>query len=155
LVTVKVGVEGSTHQWVQLNGFSFDQLWLKSLNTQTVKRWSPVQQYRMTLQHIFKDIPYYWIFAVHNFLGRLYSLNNTSFDQLPDDKRLEELSSHILRQTTLVKLQLGTYYEYRTTGVVHPLTQKVLTETTLLTFPHIRKGFQSTVTIRPHCVDLS
>ncbi|OQA12010.1 MAG: hypothetical protein BWY67_00579 [Bacteroidetes bacterium ADurb.Bin397] len=42
LVTVEIGVECSTHQWVQLNRFSFNQLWLECLDTQSVKGWGPV-----------------------------------------------------------------------------------------------------------------
>ena len=33
LVTVKVGVESCTNQWMQLDGFTLDQFWLKGLNT--------------------------------------------------------------------------------------------------------------------------
>src|SRR5690606_38093190 len=43
LVTVKVGVECRTYQWVKLNGLTFHQCWLESLDTQTVQRWCPVK----------------------------------------------------------------------------------------------------------------
>src|SRR3569833_1642347 len=37
LVTVKVSVECGTGQWVQLDSFTFNQLWLECLDTQTVQ----------------------------------------------------------------------------------------------------------------------
>src|SRR4030095_12140313 len=43
LVTVKVGVESSTHKRMNLDRFAFNQHRLECLNTQTVERWSSVQ----------------------------------------------------------------------------------------------------------------
>ena len=61
------------------------------------------------------------------------------------DEGLEELQRHLLGQTTLVHLQLRTNHNHGTTGVVHALTQQVLTETTLLTLEHVRQRLQGTV----------
>ena len=47
LVTVEVGVEGLTHQRVELNGLALDELRLERLDAQTVQRGSTVQQNRM------------------------------------------------------------------------------------------------------------
>ena len=44
LVTVEVSVKRRTHQWVQLNRFTFDQYRLERLDTQTVKCRCTVQQ---------------------------------------------------------------------------------------------------------------
>src|SRR5690606_21873267 len=44
LVTVEVSVERRTNEWVQLDSFSFNQLWLERLDSQTVKRRGPVEE---------------------------------------------------------------------------------------------------------------
>ena len=44
-----------------------------------------------------------------------------------------------------MQLKLRTNNDYRTTGVVNTLTQKVLTETTLLTLEQITQGLQCAV----------
>ena len=139
LVTVKVSVECSTNEWVKLNRFTFNQFWLECLNTQTVKSRSTIQKNRVSFQYIFKDIPNNRIFTIYDFLGRLNCFYNSSFNEFPDNKRLEKLSRHFLWKTTLVKFQFRTYDDNRTTGVVNPFTQQVLAETSLLSFQHIRK----------------
>ena len=62
-----------------------------------------------------------------------------------DHEGLEELQSHLLRQTALVDLQGRTDHDNRTAGVVHALTQKVLTETALLTAEHFGQRLEGTV----------
>ena len=69
LVTVKVGVERATYQRVQLNRLTFYQTWLECLNRQTVQRWSPVEENRVSLEDIFEDFPDYRILAVYEFFG--------------------------------------------------------------------------------------
>jgi hypothetical protein len=60
-------------------------------------------------------------------------------DELVDDKRFEEFEGHLLRQTTLVELELGTNDDNGTTGVVDTLSEEVLTEPSLLAFEGISK----------------
>ena len=69
LVTIEVGVESRTNEWVKLNCFSFDQLRLEGLDTQTVKGRSTVEQHRVSFQYVFKDIPNYRFLLIYNFLG--------------------------------------------------------------------------------------
>ncbi len=152
LVTVKVGVESRTNERVQLNGFALDELGLERLNTETVQGRGAVQQHRVAFQHVFQNIPNHGILAVHNFLGRFYGLDNTTLDQLADDERLEQFRRHVLRKTALVQFQFGTHHDHRTTGVVHTLTEQVLTETALLAFQHIRERFEGAVAFRTHGV---
>src|SRR3989338_7638846 len=59
-----------------------------------------------------------------------------------DDERLEQLQGHVLRQTTLIKVELRANDDNRTAGVVHALTQQVLTETALLALEHVSERFQ-------------
>ena len=108
LVTIEVGVERCTSQRVELDCLSLDHLWLECHHRQTVKRRGTVQQDRMTFHHVFKNIPDHRLTTVHNLLGTLDRLHDAALDELADDKRLVELSSHQLRQTALTHLQLWT-----------------------------------------------
>src|SRR5690606_3483925 len=52
LVTVEVGVIGSTDQRMQLDGLTFNQNGLERLDTESVQRWRTVEQYRVLPDHI-------------------------------------------------------------------------------------------------------
>src|SRR5678810_777270 len=114
LVTVEVGVEGRSYQGVKLDGFTFYQLGLESLDGKPVQRWGTVQHDRVTLENIFKYIPNNCFFFVHKFPCRLNSLHDASFNQFADDKWLEQFSSHILGKTALEKFQLRSNHDHRT-----------------------------------------
>ena len=147
LVTIEVGIERSTCQWMQLNSFTFNHLRLECLDTQTVQSRSTVQQYRMTLHHMFKDVPNNRFLTVHNLFRRLHSFYNTTLNQFTNDKRFVQFCSHQFRNTALTHLQFWTNDDNRTCRIVNTLTQQVLTETSLFTFQTIRKRFQRTVCI--------
>ena len=133
LVSVEVGVEGRTCKRVELDGLAFNHLGLESLNTKTVKCRSTVEQNGMSLHHMFEDVPNNRFATIHNFLRTLHGFNDAAFDEFADDERLIELGSHQFGDTTLAHLQLRTYNNNRTSRIVNTLTEKVLTETTLLT----------------------
>ena len=109
LVTIEVSIKRCTCQWMQLNSLTLNKLWLECLNTKTVKCWSTVQQYWVTLHYILKDIPNNWLTTVNNLLSTLYSLHDTTLDKLADNEWLVKLCCHQLRQTALTHLQLWTY----------------------------------------------
>ena len=134
LVSVKVGIESSTCERMQLDSFALNQLRLESLNTKTVKRRGTVEQYRMTLHHILENIPDDWLTAVNNLLSTLYCLNYAAFYQLADNEGLVKFGCHKFRQATLSHLQFWTYDNYRTGRIVDTLTKEVLTETSLFSF---------------------
>ena len=100
--------------------------------------------------NLFQNIPNLRTETLDHTLSALNVLSVAQLHQTLHDERLEELQRHLLRQTTLVHLQLRTNHNHGTTGVVHTLTQQVLTETTLLTLEHIRQGLQGTVTGTGH-----
>ena len=108
LVTIEVGVERCTSQRVELDSLALDHLWLECHHRQTVKRRSTVQKHRVTFHHVLKNIPNHRLTAVHDLLSTLNCLHDATLDELADDKRLVELSSHQLRQTALTHLQLRT-----------------------------------------------
>src|SRR5690606_4074137 len=142
LVTVKVGVVGSTDQRMQLDGLTFNQDRLERLDTQTVQRRCTVQQDRVLADDLGEDVPHFRQLALDHLLGGLDGGRQTTVLQLAEDEWLEQLQRHLLGQTALVQAQGRTDHDHRTTGVVDALTQQVLTETTLLTLDHIGQGFQ-------------
>ena len=139
LVTIKVSVKCCTCERVQLNGLAFNQLRLERLNTQTVQRWCTVEQYRVSLHDVFKDVPNYRILSVYDFLRGLHRFDDAALNHLADDERLVQLGGHVLRQSTFVQLQVRANDDYGTCRVVHTLTEQVLTETSLLSFQTIRE----------------
>src|SRR5665811_32070 len=88
LIPIEICIKCGTDQGMQTNRLTFDQFWLKGLNTQSVKGRGTVQQYRMPFQNVFKDVPHYRLLFIYNFLGGFYCLDNSALDQLTDDKRL-------------------------------------------------------------------
>jgi hypothetical protein len=111
-----------------------------------VKGWSPVEHYRVAFQDIFENIPDDGFLFIYQLTGAFYRFYDTALNQFANNKRLKEFCRHIFWQTALVHFEFGPYNDYRTTGVVHPLTEQVLTETTLLTFQHIAERFEGAAT---------
>ena len=118
---------------MKLDGLTFYQNGLEGLDAQSVQRRSAVQHHRMLLNHILQHIPNLRLQALHHLLGVLNVVGGSVGYQLFHYEGLKQLNGHFLGQTALVNLQLRTYYDNGTSGVVHTLTQKVLTETSLLT----------------------
>ncbi len=122
---------------MKLDGLSFNKFGLECLYGQTVKGRGPVQHHRMSLQNIFKNIPYDGFFTVNQLAGRLHRFHDTSFNQFTDDKRFEQFGRHILGQSAFVQFQFRTYHDYGTTGIVNAFPEQVLAETTLFPFEYV------------------
>ena len=155
LVTIEVGVECRTCQWVKLDSLTFNHARLECLDTETVKCRGTVQEHGVTLHYIFEDVPYHRFFAVDYLLGALHCLHYAALYELADDERLVELCCHKFRYTALVHLQFRTYHDYRTCRVVNTLTEKVLTETTLLTLQAVGKRLELVITLALCCAALA
>ena len=142
LVTVEVSVEGLTGQGVQLDSFTLDENWLERLNTQAVQRRCTVEHDGVFRDGFFEDVPHFGALTLHHPLRGANVLSIGLLDQALHDEWLEQLQRHELRQTALVQFQLRADDNNRTAGVVHTLTQQVLTEASLLTFQQVREGLQ-------------
>ena len=99
----------------------------------------------MLLYDILEHIPHSRICTLYHALRVLDILCDLRADELMHHERLEQLESHLLRNTALMKLQLWSDCYNRAARVVDALSKQVLTETPLLTFQHIRKGLQWTI----------
>ena len=68
LVTIEVGVESRTYEWVETYSLTFHEFRLERLNTKAVQCRSTVKEYRVAFQDILKNIPYHRVLTVNNFL---------------------------------------------------------------------------------------
>ncbi|MNC20600.1 hypothetical protein D3C75_685560 [compost metagenome] len=125
---------------------TFYQDRFKGLDTKSVQRRGTVQQNRMLSDYFFKDIPYFRAYAFNLALSTLNVVGKTFINQLFHNKRLEKFESHFLRKTALVHLQIWSYNDNGTSGVVNTFTEQVLAETSLFTFQHMAERFERTVT---------
>src|ERR1700685_3168907 len=123
----------------------FDQHRFESLNAETVKRRSTVQEHRVLANHVLKDIP-------HDRFLRLYQLfrllNRGAMArgfELVIDERLEKLQRHLLRQTALMQLQLRSDHDNGTAGVVDALAQQVLAQTALFALERVGKRLERAI----------
>src|SRR5574344_953137 len=107
---------------MQLNSFSFNHLWLESLNTETVQCRSTVQKNRVTFHHIFKYIPYNRFLAVNNFFSALNGLDNTTFNKFTNYERFIEFGSHKFRKTALTHFKFRTDNNNRTGRIIDTLS---------------------------------
>ena len=145
LIAVEVGVEGGTHQGVQLDGTALHQNGLEGLDAQTVQRRRTVEHHRVLLDDEVQGVPHLGTALVHHLLGGLDVVGQAVLHQLFHDEGTEELNGHLLGQAALVDLHLRADHDNGTAGVVHALAQQVLTEAPLLAFQHIGEGFEGTV----------
>ena len=137
LVAVKVGVERCTDERVKLNRFTFDELRFECLNSEAVKRRCTVQENRAVTDDLFELSPDLGVCTLDHALRALDRRGKSLVLELLDDIRLEQFESHLLGQSTLVKLELRTNNDDRTTRVVDALSEQVLAETSLLSLEHV------------------
>ena len=137
LVTVKVSVVGGTHQRMQTQSGAFDEDRVKSLDTQTVQGRCTIEHDGMTFGDLSENIPHHGLSRFDLFLGAANSMGKITLFEMTDDEGFKEDHSHLLGQTALVDLELGSHNDDGTSGVVHTFTQQVLTETALFTFEHV------------------
>ena len=145
LVAVKVSVECSTNQRVQLNRLTFNQDRFKRLNAEAVQGWRTVEHDRVFADHVFQRIPDFRLVALHHQLRRFDSRCLFFFNQLLEDERFEQFQRHAFRQAALVQAQGRTNHDNGAAGVVDALAQQVLPETPLLALDHVGKRLQRTL----------
>ena len=150
LVAIKVRVVRGANQRMNPNRLAFDQHRLKGLYRKTVQRGSAVQQHRMPLGYLLQNIPHLGCLALNQFLGRAHRVHIAELLEAPNDERLEQHKRHLLGQTALMQLQLGTNDDHRATGVIHTFAEEVLAETTALALKHIRQTLERAIACPSH-----
>ena len=145
LVTVEVGVVTGTHERVQTDSVTLDEHRLEGLNGETVQRWGTVQEDGVSLGHLLQNIPHHRLLAVDHLLGRAHGVHQTTLLEVVDDEGLEEVQSHLLRQTALIHLEVRADHDDGTTGVVNALAEQVLAETAALALQHVGEGLERAV----------
>ena len=142
LVTIEIGVECGADERVQLDRFTFDQHWLKRLNTETVQRWCAVEQYWVLANHVGQNIPHFGTLRLHHAFGGFDRRCDTVNFQFCVDEWFEQLKRHFLRQPALVQFEFRTHHNYRTARVIDAFAEQVLTEAALFPFQHVGQRFQ-------------
>ncbi len=99
----------------------------------------------MSFHHVLQDVPYHGFLAVNNLFGRFHGLDDAALQELADYERLIKFGRHVFGEAAFMHFQFGTYNDYRTCGVVHTLTEKVLAETALLALERVGERFERTV----------
>ena len=145
LVAVEVGVERGTNEGMKLNGSALDKYGLESLDTESVKRGSAVEKHGVILDNHFECVPNYGILTLDHLSCGLDVVRLARLNKSLHNEGLEQLKSHLGRQTALINLQLGTDDDNRTAGIVDTLTEQVLSEASLLTFKHIGERLERSV----------
>ena len=137
LISVEVSVESGANHRMDLDGFSFNENRLESLDAQAVQGWGAVQKDEVMLDDLVEDLIGFFRFKLNHFSCRSHVVGIFFFDQLVDDERFEKFKRHFFRQTALVQFQFRSDNDHAAAGIVHPLSKKVLTETALFPFEHI------------------
>ena len=99
----------------------------------------------MILDDFFENVPNHRVLLLDQFLGLLDGGAMAALFQAMIDERLEQLQRHLLGQTALVQLQLGTNHDDRTAGVIDALAEQVLAEAALLAFERIGERLERAV----------
>ncbi len=99
----------------------------------------------MLLNDFFENIEDLIMLTFNETLGCLNVLRKLEIHEAFLHERLEEFESHGLGKTTLMELEGGANNNDRTARVIDSLTQKVLTEATLLALEHVRDRLQRAV----------
>ena len=98
LVTIEIGIVCRAHQRMDADCLPFDQLWLKSLDRETVQSRSTIQQHRVTLGDFIKDVPNLGRLPLNQFLGAAHSVNVALLLESPNDEWFEQNQGHLFRQ---------------------------------------------------------
>ncbi len=99
----------------------------------------------MLLDCLLQHIPDLGVHLVYQLLCIFNILADSLCHKLLHYKRLKQLDSHFLGKSALINLQLRSYNDNGTSGIVHTLAQQVLAETARLTLQHVRQRLQRSV----------
>ena len=145
LVAVEVGVEAFADERVNPDRVPFDEHRLKRLDPHPVQGRSTVEENGVVVDHLFEDIPHLLDLPFEHLLGRLDRVGVPQLLQPADDERLEELERDFLGKTALVESQIRSDHDHRSSRVIDPLAEQVLTEPALLALDHVGERLERAV----------
>src|SRR6266436_1687189 len=99
----------------------------------------------MVFDDFFQNVPNHRVLLLYQLFSLLNGGAMPALFQAMIDERLEQLERHLLGQPALMQLQLRTYDDYGTAGIIHALAQQILAEASLLAFQGIRQRFERPV----------
>src|SRR6058998_669402 len=99
----------------------------------------------MTLRDFFQNVPHFGRLALDHLLGRAHGMHIAKFLEPANDERLEEHERHLLRESALTELELGTDHNHGTARVIDAFAEKVLAETPTLALEHVAKGLERAI----------
>ena len=105
LVTVEVSIECRTYERMYTDCMTFNQFREEGLDTQSVQCRCTVQEYRVSVDDLFNNVPYTRFLSVDQLFSCLRVAGDLLVDQFVDNERLVQLDSHFSRQSALIHLQ--------------------------------------------------
>src|SRR5690625_2287503 len=99
----------------------------------------------MSLGHLFENVPNFRRLLLDHFPGTANGMDKSELLQSADNKRLKKDERHFLRQPALVQFQFRPDNDHRTSGIIDPFSEKILTETSLFPLQHIAQRLQRTI----------
>ena len=88
----------------------------------------------MLFDYILENIPDLCLKTLDHLFRVLDVVCSSVCNEFLHNERFEELNRHLFRKTALVDLKFRSNDDNGTSGIVNSFTEKILTETSLLTF---------------------
>ena len=101
-----------------------------------------VEKHRVLFDDDFKSVPDLGTAFIHHLLGGFNVVGDAVFNQLFHNEWSEKLDCHFLWNAALVNLQVRSYNDNGTAGVVDTFAQQILTETSLLALEHVGQALE-------------
>src|SRR4029453_9136565 len=99
----------------------------------------------MTLGHFIENVPDLRRLTLDHFFRAAHRMHVAQVFQPTDDERFEKHERHLLRQSTLMQLQLWTDHNYRAARVIDAFAKKILTETATLALEHVAQRLERSI----------
>src|SRR5918999_4464961 len=96
----------------------------------------------MLANHLVENVPNLWPLFLDHFFCTFNRGDVAALFELVVDKGLEQLQSHLLRQSALVQPKFRSDNNDRTAGIIDPFAEQVLTEPTGFTLQHVAERFK-------------
>ena len=112
LIAIKVSVECSAHQGVNLDCFSFYQDRLKCLNAEAVEGRGAVEKYWVFLYNFFQDVPDFRSATFNHAFRGLDVWRKVKVIQALHNKWFEQLQCHEFGKSTLMQLESWAHHDH-------------------------------------------